>query len=67
LKPAVRNEVKAKQLDEKLGGASSIEQAAQKAGSKVVPVQNIVFCKSGNSGASLSIKLSVSIFGFTTQ
>jgi peptidyl-prolyl cis-trans isomerase D len=49
IEPAVRNEVKAKQLDEKfaaaLNGSSSIDQVAQKAGTKAVPVTKHCFCK----------------------
>ena len=63
IEPAVRNEVKAKQLDEKLSGASSIDQAAQKAGVKVVPVQNVVFANPIIPGASLEYKVIGSIFG----
>jgi peptidyl-prolyl cis-trans isomerase D len=67
IKPAVLNEVKAKQLDEKfqtaLSGASTIDQVAQKAGSKVVPVQNVVFANPVIPGASLEYKVIGSIFG----
>jgi peptidyl-prolyl cis-trans isomerase D len=67
IEPAVRNEVKAKQLDEKfqaaLSGASTIDQVAQKAGSKVVPVQNVVFANPVIPGASLEYKVIGSIFG----
>ncbi|MDN5287345.1 MAG: peptidylprolyl isomerase [Mucilaginibacter sp.] len=64
IEPAVRNEVKAKQLDEKLlAGGSSIDQVAQKTGSKVVPVQNVVFANPVIPGASLEYKVIGSIFG----
>ncbi|SDP95130.1 peptidyl-prolyl cis-trans isomerase D [Mucilaginibacter sp. OK268] len=67
IEPAVRNEVKAKQLDEKfqaaLSGSTSIDQAAQKAGVKVVPVQNVVFANPIIPGASLEYKVIGSIFG----
>lgn len=63
IEPAVRNEVKAKQLDEKFQGATSIDQAAQKAGVKVVPVQNVVFANPIIPGASLEYKVIGSIFG----
>ncbi|WP_419788686.1 SurA N-terminal domain-containing protein [Mucilaginibacter sp. SP1R1] len=67
IEPAVRNEVKGKQLDEKfqaaLSGGSSIDQVAQKTGSKVVPVQNIVFANPVIPGASIEYKVIGSIFG----
>lgn len=67
IEPAVRNEVKAKQLNEKfqaaLNGSSTIDQVAQKAGSKVVPVQNIVFANPVIPGASIEYKVIGSIFG----
>lgn len=63
IEPAVRNEVKAKQLAEKFQGATSIDQAAQKAGVKVVPVQNVVFANPIIPGASLEYKVIGSIFG----
>lgn len=67
IEPAVRNEVKAKQLNAKfqaaLSGSSSIDQVAQKAGSKVVPVQNIVFANPVIPGASIEYKVIGSIFG----
>ncbi|MBB6111342.1 peptidyl-prolyl cis-trans isomerase D [Mucilaginibacter lappiensis] len=63
IEPAVRNEVKAKQLDEKLSGGSSIDQVAQKAGVKVIPVQNIVFANPIIPGASLEYKVIGSVFG----
>jgi peptidyl-prolyl cis-trans isomerase D len=67
IKPAVTNEVKGKQLDEKfqaaLSGASSIDQVAQKAGTKAVPVQNIVFANPIIPGQSAEYKLIGSIFG----
>jgi len=67
IEPAVRNEVKAKQLDEKfqaaLSGSSSIDQVAQKTGTKAVPVQNIVFANPVIPGQSAEYKLIGSIFG----
>ncbi|WP_337993482.1 SurA N-terminal domain-containing protein [Mucilaginibacter sp. KACC 22063] len=60
--PAVRNQVKAKQLAEKLQG-STIDQVAQKAGSKVVPVQNIVFANPVLPGIAQENKLIGAIFG----
>ncbi|WP_262512198.1 peptidylprolyl isomerase [Mucilaginibacter conchicola] len=65
--PAVLVDVKGKQLAEKfqaaLSGATSIDQVAQKAGSKVVPVQNIVFANPVIPGSSAEFKLVGSIFG----
>ncbi|HEY9195997.1 MAG TPA: SurA N-terminal domain-containing protein [Mucilaginibacter sp.] len=65
--PAVRNEVKAKQLDEKfqaaLNGSSTIDQVAQKAGTKAVPVQNIVFANPIIPGQSAEYKVIGTIFG----
>jgi peptidyl-prolyl cis-trans isomerase D len=67
IEPAVRNEVKGKQLDEKfqaaLSGASTIDQVAQKAGSKVVPVQNIVFANPVIPGESVDYKVIGTVFG----
>ena len=63
IEPAVRNEVKAKELAAKFQGATSIDQAAQKAGVKVVPVQNVVFANPIIPGASLEYKVIGSIFG----
>ncbi|MDN3581140.1 peptidylprolyl isomerase [Mucilaginibacter flavus] len=67
IKPAVLNEVKGKQLDEKfqaaLNGASSIDQVAQKAGTKAVPVQNIVFANPIIPGQSAEYKVVGSVFG----
>lgn len=67
IKPAVTNEVKGKQLDEKfqaaLNGASSIDQVAEKAGTKAVPVQNIVFANPIIPGQSAEYKVIGSIFG----
>jgi peptidyl-prolyl cis-trans isomerase D len=65
IEPAVRNEVKAKQLDAKFQAAlgGSIDQVAQKVGAKVVPVQNVVFANPVIPGASLEYKVIGSIFG----
>jgi len=67
IEPAVRNEVKAKQLNGKfqaaLNGSSTIDQVAQKAGGKVVPVQNIVFANPVIPGASIEYKVIGSVFG----
>jgi peptidyl-prolyl cis-trans isomerase D len=67
IEPAVRNEVKGKQLDAKfqaaLSGASTIDQVAQKTGSKVVPVQNIVFANPVIPGESVDYKVVGTVFG----
>ncbi|QJD95681.1 peptidylprolyl isomerase [Mucilaginibacter robiniae] len=67
IKPQVINEVKAKQLTEKLqsasNGASSVEQVAQKAGTKAVPVENIVFANPVIPGLSIEYKVIGSVFG----
>lgn len=67
IEPAVRNEVKAKQLDEKfaaaLNGSTSIDQVAQKTGTKAVPVQNIVFANPIIPGQVAEYKVVGAIFG----
>ena len=67
IQPAVLNIVKAKQLTEKLNsalnGSGSIDQVAQKAGSKVVPVQNVVFANPVLPGTAQENKLVGTIFG----
>jgi peptidyl-prolyl cis-trans isomerase D len=67
IEPAVRNRVKAKLLIDKLqsaeNGASTIEQVAQKAGSKAVPVQNIVLANPVIPGLSVEYKVIGTIFG----
>jgi peptidyl-prolyl cis-trans isomerase D len=63
IEPAVRTHVKAKQLIEKLSGGSSIDQVAQKAGAKVVPVQNVVFANPVIPGLSLEYKVVGTVFG----
>jgi peptidyl-prolyl cis-trans isomerase D len=67
IEPAVKNMVKARELTAKfnsaLNGSSSIDQVAQKAGGKVVPVQNIVFANPVIPGAAAEYKLVGSIFG----
>jgi peptidyl-prolyl cis-trans isomerase D len=67
IKGAVLNKVKAKQLSDKLAaaaaGAGTIDQVAQKAGSKVMPVQNIVFANPVIPGAAQENKLVGTIFG----
>jgi len=67
IEPAVRNQVKGKMLTDKftaaLNGSGNIDQVAQKAGSKVVPVQNIVFANPILPGAQAEYKLVGTIFG----
>lgn len=67
IEPAVRNKVKARMLTEKfnaaLKGSSTIDQVAQKAGSKVVPVQNIVFANPILPGVAAEYKLIGTVFG----
>ena len=67
IEPLVKNKVKAKLLTDKfeaaLGGASSLDQVAQKVGGKVVPIQNIVFANPVIPGSSAEYKLVGTIFG----
>lgn len=64
---AVLNHVKAKQLSDKLqsaiSGSSSLDQVAQKAGSKVVPVENMVFANPILPGVEQENKLVGAVFG----
>lgn len=67
IEPAVRAEVKAKQLkakfDSAISGGASIDQIAQKVGGKVVPVENVVFANPIIPGLSAEYKVIGSIFG----
>jgi len=67
IKPAVILAVKAKQLTAKLqsalSGSSTIEQAAQKAGAKVNPVQNVVLANPVIPGLSVEYKVVGTVFG----
>jgi peptidyl-prolyl cis-trans isomerase D len=67
IEPMVRNEVKAKMLTDKfssaLNGASTIEQVAQKAGTTVIPTQNIVFANPVVPGIGAEYKLIGTVFG----
>jgi peptidyl-prolyl cis-trans isomerase D len=67
IEPMVKNQVKAKLLSAKLqvalNGSSSIDQVAQKSGSKVLPVQNIVFANPVIPGSSAEYKLIGTVFG----
>jgi peptidyl-prolyl cis-trans isomerase D len=67
IEPMVKNKVKGKLLADKLqaalNGSTSIGQVAQKAGSKVNPVQNIVFANPVIPGSSAEYKLVGTVFG----
>ncbi|WPX23527.1 peptidylprolyl isomerase [Mucilaginibacter sp. 5C4] len=67
IEPMVRIAVKGKQLSDKfnaaLNGASTIDQVAQKAGSKVVPLQNIVFANPVIPGSAAEYKVIGTVFG----
>ena len=67
IEPMVKNKVKAKLLTEKLNtalsGSSGIDQVAQKAGSTVKPLQNIVFANPVIPGASTEYKVIGTVFG----
>ncbi|MDB4904116.1 MAG: peptidylprolyl isomerase [Mucilaginibacter sp.] len=67
IEPMVKNTVKGKLLTDKfntaLNGTSSIDQVAQKAGSKVNPIQNIVFANPVIPGSSAEYKVIGTIFG----
>jgi peptidyl-prolyl cis-trans isomerase D len=67
IEPMVKNKVKGKLLIDKfntaLNGASSIDQVAQKAGSKVNPIQNIVFANPVIPGSSAEYKVIGTVFG----
>jgi len=67
IQPQVLLAVKGKMLADKLqsavSGASNINQVGQKAGSPVVPIQNIVFANPVIPGSSAEYKLVGTIFG----
>ncbi len=67
IEAAVKNKVKAKLLTDKLqaalSGATTLDQVAQKSGSKVVPVQNVVFANPVIPGTSAEYAVIGSIFG----
>lgn len=67
IEPMVLNQVKGKQLSEKLqsalSGSSSIDQVAQKSGTTVLPIQNMVFANPVIPGSSAEYKLVGTIFG----
>lgn len=67
IQPMVLNQVKGKILTDKLqsalNGASTIDQVAQKAGTTVNPIQNMVFANPVIPGTSAEYKLIGTIFG----
>lgn len=67
IEPAVRNQVKAKQLGDKLNnalkGASDLDKVAAAVGGKVVPVQNVVFANPIIPGIAQENKVIGAIFG----
>jgi peptidyl-prolyl cis-trans isomerase D len=67
IEPMVKNRVKGKLLSDKLqaalNGSASIEQVAQKAGAKVLPIQNIVFANPVIPGSSAEYTLVGTVFG----
>lgn len=67
IEPAVRNQVKAKQLEDKLNnalkGASGLDKVAAQVGGKVTPVQNIVFANPIIPGVAQENKVVGAIFG----
>ncbi|MDB5135269.1 MAG: peptidylprolyl isomerase [Mucilaginibacter sp.] len=67
IEAAVRNHVKAKTLTDKLqaaaNGASTLDQIAQKAGTKVVPVQNVVLANPVIPGLATEYTVVGTIFG----
>ncbi len=63
IKGEVIQKVKAKQLMDKLSGATTLQQAAQKGGVKVVPVENVVFANPVIPGLSLEYKVIGTVFG----
>ncbi|MGI4749159.1 MAG: SurA N-terminal domain-containing protein [Janthinobacterium lividum] len=66
IEPAVRNEVKAKKLEEKFSAvkeASDLDKVAAAVGGKVTPVQNVVFANPIIPGIAQENKVIGSIFG----
>ncbi len=67
IEPAVRNQVKAKQLEEKLNnalkGAAGLDKVAAQVGGKVTPVQNIVFANPIIPGIAQENKVVGAVFG----
>ncbi len=67
IEPMVKNKVKGKILTDKLeaalNGSKTIDQVAQKSGSKVLPIQNIVFANPIIPGSSAEYKVVGTVFG----
>jgi peptidyl-prolyl cis-trans isomerase D len=63
IEPEVRRLAKGKILAAKFDGATSIDAAAQKAGTKAVPVQNIVFANPVIPGQAAEYKVVGTVFG----
>jgi len=63
IEPEVRSLVKGKMLAAKFDGATSIDAAAQKAGVKATPVQNIVFANPVIPGQAAEYKVIGTVFG----
>jgi len=63
IEPEVRSLVKGKMLAAKFDGATSIDVAAQKAGVKATPVQNIVFANPVIPGQAAEYKVIGTVFG----
>jgi peptidyl-prolyl cis-trans isomerase D len=67
IEPMVKNKVKGRLLTDKLqaalNGSSTIDQVAQKSGTKVIPVQNVVFANPVMPGSSAEYKVIGAIFG----
>jgi len=67
IQPMVLNQVKGKQLSDKLqaalNGSTTIDQVAQKAGTTVNPIQNMVFANPVIPGSAAEYKLIGTVFG----
>jgi len=67
IQPMVLNQVKGKQLTAKLqaalSGATTLEQVAQKSGTTVMPIQNMVFANPVIPGTSAEYKFIGTVFG----
>ena len=67
IQPMVLNQVKGKQLTAKLqaalSGSATMDQVAQKSGTTVMPIQNMVFANPVIPGSSAEYKLIGTVFG----
>ena len=63
VKISVKGKLLAAKLQAALNGSSTIDQVAQKAGSKVTPIQNMVFANPVIPGAQAEYKLVGTVFG----